>query len=192
MCRSVRKCPLAAMRPVCASVFVLLLTACGGDPLDYQTALDLLRDRTSDTLRISFSASPQLDTAQPETAEAYQHLIDDHVIQCKKSHEVGTLCEPGPAGDALTQEGVSELSLVAGRWVPDSIVALRRTGRNTAVADVRMTFQASSLFHDYETVFNQIQSAGRAMEFDSSRKQGKLVHATFQRYAESWHVESVE
>jgi len=170
----------------------LVLTGCGGDPLDYQTALDLLRERTTDPLRISFSASPQLDAQQGEVKEAYQRLIDDHVIQCKTSRDVGTLCEPGPAGDALTQDGVSELSFVAGRWVPDSVVSIRRTGRDSAVAEVRMTFQSSALFQDYEAVFNQIQSANRTMEFDASRKQGKLVHVTFQRYAEGWHVESVE
>ena len=174
-----------------AAFIALTLTACGGDPLDYQTAMDLLRERTTDPLRISFSASPQQDSQSPEVAQAYQRLIDDHVLQCKTSRDVLTLCEPGPAGDALTQDGVSELSFVAGRWVPDSIVALRRTGRNAAVADVRMAFQPSALFHDYEVVFNQIQSAGRGIEFDT-RKQGKLVHVTFQRYAEGWHVESVQ
>jgi hypothetical protein len=187
-----RECPLAAMRLPSLISLAVLLTACGGDPLDYQTAMDLLRERTTDPLRISFSASPQLDSGPAEVTQAYQRLIDDHVIQCKTSRDVATLCEPGPAGDALTQDGVSELSFVAGRWVPDSIVSIRRTGRDSAVADVRMTFQPSPIFHDYEAVFNQIQSASRAMEFDTGRKQGKLVHVTFQRYAEGWHVESVE
>lgn len=175
-----------------AIALALASTGCGGDPLDYQTAMDLLRERTTDPMRISFSSSPPLDSPESEVAQAYQRLVDDHVIQCKKNADLATLCEPGPAGDALTQDGVSELSLIAGRWVPDSVSAIRRTGRNSAVADVRMTFQPYPLFHDYESAFEQIQSAGRALELGTNRKQAKLIHATFQRYGDGWHVESVE
>jgi hypothetical protein len=118
---------------LCLFGIVLILAAClvgcGGDPLDYETALNLLRERTTDPVRTSFSATPHFENQDPAVSEAYQRLMDEHVIQCKKNAQVGTICEPGPAGDALTQDGVSELSLVAGRWVPASIVAIRRTGR---------------------------------------------------------------
>ena len=165
---------------------------CGGDPLDYETALNLLRERTSDPVRTSFSASPHFENQEPAVSEAYQRLIDEHVIQCKKNERVGTICEPGPAGDALTQDGLSELSLVAGHWVPASIVAIRRTGRNTAVADVRMSFEASQIFQDFENEFEQIQGPGRKLVLHGGRQQGKMVRVTFQRYGDDWHVESVE
>ncbi len=99
------------------------------------------------------------------------------------------ICEPGPAGDELAQQGVAELSLAAGRWVPASIVAIRRNGRNAAVADARMTFQPGQLFRDFENAFEQIQSP---VTRTAALKEGKLVHATFQRYDDGWHVESVE
>jgi hypothetical protein len=83
---------------LCLFGIVLILAAClvgcGGDPLDYETALNLMRERTSDPVRTSFSATPHFQNQDP-------------------------------AGDALTQDGVSELSLVAGRWVPASIVVRR-------------------------------------------------------------------
>ena len=87
---------------------------------------------------------------------------------------------------------IKELSLVAGRWVPASIVAIRRTGPNTAIADVRMSFEPSQVFQEFETAFEQIQSPGLALMLGGIRKQGKLAHVTFQRYADGWHVESVE
>ena len=151
--------------------------------------MDLLRERTTDVVRISFNASPRLENLEPAVSRAYQRLMDDHVIQCKQNPPLGMICEPGPAGDELAQQGVAELSLIAGRWVPASVVAIRRTGRSTAVAEVRMTFQTGQLFRDFENAFEQIQSpVARTAEL----KEGKLVHATFQRYDDGWHVESLE
>jgi hypothetical protein len=168
------------------------LIGCAGDPLDYETAINLLRERTTDPVRISFSASPHFENQDAGVSKAYQRLMDDHVIDCKKNQGTGTICEPGPAGDALTQDGVSELALVAGRWVPASILAIRRTGRNTAVADVRMSFEPSQIFQDFETAFETIQAAGQTLTLNAVRQQGKMVQVTFQRYADGWHVESVE
>ena len=168
------------------------LTGCGEYPLDYETALNLLRERTSDPVKTSFSASPQFDKQEKAVSEAYQRLMDEHVIVCKKNTDLGAICEPGPAGDALAQDGVSELSLVAGRWVPASIAALNRTGRNTAIADVRMSFEPSQTFQEFGDAFAQIQGLGRSLALASSRQEGKTVKATFQRYADGWHVEGVE
>jgi hypothetical protein len=153
--------------------------------------MNLLRERTTDPVRISFSASPS-PNQDSSVSQAYQRLMDEHVIQCKKTTGTGTICEPGEAGDALTQDGVSELSLVAGRWVPAAIVAIRRTGRNTAVANVRMSFEPSQIFRDFENFFDEIQSAGQTLALNTGKQQGKMVQVTFERYADGWHVESVD
>ena len=91
-------------RSVCVLfVFVAVgcLSGCGGDPLDYETAMNLLRERVTDPVRIRFSASPRHEAQDPKVNEAYQRLQDAHVIQCKASVGVGTICEPGPAGEAI-------------------------------------------------------------------------------------------
>lgn len=175
-----------------AFALALALTGCAGDPLDYETALNLLRERTMDPVRTSFSASPQFDHQPAAVSEAYQRLINEHVIVCDKKLDVGLICEPGPAGDALVQEGVSQLSLVAGRWVPSTILAINRTGRNSAIADVRMSFEPSQIFQDFGDAFDQIQGLGRSFTLANTRQQGKMIHATFQRYADGWHVEAVD
>jgi hypothetical protein len=170
---------------------VLCLTACGGAALDYETAINLLRERAADPVRTSISASPRFDgQVDPKVARAYQRLIDAHVIQCK-STSVGSVCEPGPAGEMLTQNGVSDLSVVAGRWVPASIVAIQRTGTNSASADVRMTFEANTLFQEFEDAFDSIEAPG-SMLAAATRKQGKMVHVSFERYDDGWHVENIE
>jgi hypothetical protein len=166
------------------------LTACGGEVLDYETAINLLRERAADPVRTSISASPSFESQDPKVVRAYQRLIDAHVIQCR-STAIGAICEPGPAGDTLTQNGVTDLYVVAGRWVPAAIVAIQRTGRNSASADVRMTFEASSLFQEFEDAFESIESPGSMMAA-TTRKQGKMVHVTFERYGDGWHVENIE
>jgi len=168
------------------------LTGCGGPaPLDYETAMSVMRDRTMDPVRISFSASPHFENQDPRVSQAYQKLIIGHVIECKTNTGVGNLCEPGPAGDALTQNGVTDLTLVAGRWTPSAIVSIRRVGQGSATADVRMTFEPSPLFQEFEEALDQIQTPGLALSLNT-RKQGKLVHVTFQHYEDGWHVENVE
>jgi hypothetical protein len=173
------------------SIAAICLSGCGGDPLDYETAMNLLRERATDPVRISFSASPRLETQDPRVSQSYQRLEDAHVIQCKTSEGVGTICEPGPAGDAITQSGVSDLSMVSGRWAPSAIVAIRRTGRGSAEVDVRMLFEPTELFAEFEEAFDQIQGPG-AMIALNSRKQGKMVHVKYQRYDDGWHVESID
>jgi hypothetical protein len=170
---------------------VLSLTSCGGAALDYETAVNLLRERAADPVRTSISASPRLDgQVDPKVARAYQRLIDAHVIQCKTT-SVGTICEPGPAGEMLTQNGVSDLSVIAGRWVPASIVSIQRTGSNSASAEVRMTFEANTLFQEFEDAFDSIESPG-SMPAAASRRQGKTVHVSFERCDDGWHVENIE
>jgi hypothetical protein len=186
-----RECPLRSSALVAVSL-ALALTGCAGDPLDYDTALNLLRERTMDPVKTSFSASPQFDHQPTAVAEAYQRLMDAHVIVCPKKMQVGMVCEPGPAGDALVQEGVSQLSLVTGRWVPSTIIAIRRTGRNMATAEVRLSFEPSQIFQDFGDAFDQIQGLSRSITLANTRQQGKTIQATFQRYADGWHLESVD
>ena len=168
------------------------LTGCGGgDPLAYEDAMNLMRERTTDPVRTSFSAARGTDKPDSRVARGYQRLIDAHVIVCKSNPSMPSLCEPGPAGDALTVSGVSDLSLVAGRWVPSSIIRINRIGRNSATADVRMSFEPSPLFQEFEDALDAIQSPD-ANTILASRKQGKVVKVTFQHYDDGWHVESVE
>jgi hypothetical protein len=172
------------------AALLLCLTACGGAVLDYETAINLMRERAADPVRTSISASPRFDTQDPRLARAYQRLIEAHVILCR-STAVGVICEPGPAGEMLTPNGVSDLSVIAGRWVPASIVSIQRTGPNSASADVRMTFEPNSLFQEFGDAFDSIESPGSIMA-TATRKEGKTVHVTFERYDDGWHVENIE
>ena len=168
----------------------LALASCGGgDPLTYDVAMDLMRDRM-DVVRISFSASPRFTKDDVKLATAYQKLLDGKVIQCKSSSALGVLCEPGPAGDALKQDSATELSLVARRWAPSAILSVRRTGRSSASADVRMVFEPSPTLRDFGDALDMIQPPGFLLA-QSTWKQGKVVHATFQRFEDGWHVDTV-
>src|SRR5690348_12657394 len=91
-------------RILLCSLPILILAACGGgEPLDYDNAMNLMRDR-SDVVRISFSAAPRFNSSDSQLARAYQKLVDGRLIQCKNTEAMGILCEPGPAGEALKQE----------------------------------------------------------------------------------------
>lgn len=169
-------------------LLLLCLIACSGAPLDYDTALNLLRERQADPVQTSISASPRFESQDAKAMQAYQRLIDAHVLQCK-STTLGAICEPGPAGDILTQNGVTDITVAAGRWVPDTILSIQRTGRSSASAEVRMTFEPNSLFQEFESAFDSIASPAELLAA-TTRKQGKVVHVSFQRYDDGWHVEN--
>lgn len=152
--------------------------------------MELMRERASEPVRTTITASPRFENQDPKVIQAYQRLIEAHVIQCR-STAVGAVCEPGPAGDTLTQNGVGDISMIAGRWVPASIVGIQRTGSSSASADVRMAFEPGPLFQEFETALDSVLVPGSMIDA-AVRKQGKVVHASFQHYEDGWHVESVE
>jgi len=175
---------------VAATVATLLLASCrNGDPIDYDTAISLLKDRNTEAVKLTFSASPPPGSLNPRVAQAYDQLIDAHILTCQNTEGLGKLCEPGPAGDAVVQVGTTELALVAGHWTPENVVSIARSGGGSATAEVRMRFEPSPLYRDFEAAFNQIQLAsGRALETDNPNK---TVHVSYQRYEDGWHLEGV-
>lgn len=167
-----------------------VLAGCGGgNPLDYETAMDLLRDHSSEPVKTTFSASPRHESNDRSFEDAYGALTEGHVLDC--SQAAGGLCVPGPAGDLLKQEGATGLSMIAGRWVPDVILSIQRGGRISASAEVRMKFEPTLLYREFESALNVIQYPADALAM-SATKQGKIMHATFQRYDDRWQLETLE
>lgn len=148
----------------------------------------LLRDRNTEPVKITFSATPP-HAGDKDSIDAYNELIEAHVLSCTKT-ELGDLCQPGPAGDGLVQSGAAEIALIAGHWAPDNVLNISRAG-SAATAEVRMKFEASPLYRDFQSAFDQIQiSSGRAPVEASN--QSKVLRASYQRYEDGWHLESVD
>ena len=54
-----------------------------------------------------------------------------------------------------------------------------------------MSFEPSQLYREFEFAFNDIQHPSAALALADS-KQSKMMRATFQRYDDGWHLESLE
>src|SRR5690242_12482567 len=78
------------------------------EPIDYDTAMTLVKDRNTEPVKLTFSASPPVD-ARPNVTDAYNQLISAHVLTCTTTAGMGKICQPGSAGEALTQVGAAEL-----------------------------------------------------------------------------------
>jgi hypothetical protein len=174
---------------VCACV--LNVQCGGGDPLDYETAMSLARDHNTVPVKVTFSASPRYEAMDVRVNHAYQQLMEANVLKCGETPRLGTICTPGPAGDELTQDGSTDFTLVAGRWVPAAILTIQRTGGGSAVAEVRMAFEPGTLYHEFESAFDNIQAATSAQAL-SEKRQGRMMRAAFQRYEDGWHLESIQ
>jgi len=151
--------------------------------------MNLMRDRV-DPVKMTFSAAPRFSEGDSPLRAAYQKLLNGRIIQCKNTSALGILCEPGPAGDVLTQTSATEISVMAGRWMPSAVVSIQRTGRSSALAEIRLLFEPNITFRDYGDAFDVIEPPGYVLA-QASRKQGKVVHAVFQRYEEGWRLEGV-
>lgn len=171
-----------------AAALAAMLSGCRtGNPIDYDTAVALLKDRNVEPLKLTFSAAPPRD-GDLRVQQAYDRLIDAHVIACSDTESMGRICQPGPAGEALTIENATELSIIAGRWVPAVILNISRSGDGSATAEVRMTFEPSPIYRDFESTFDDIQQAGGRPPVD---KNVKTVRAVYQRFDDGWHLDSV-
>jgi len=179
----------AASVVLCSCVISL---GCSGDTLDYQTALDLLGDRRTDPVTISFSAAPGLAQGDEKVKQAYDRLVEGHVLTCEPNGPVGVLCRPGPAGGGISQAGSTDLSLIAGRWVPSVITKITRSARSTAAGSARLTFEPSPLDKEYQDVFDLLQSSAEAHLSLAEQKEGKTVQISFIRGEDGWHVDSVQ
>jgi len=167
------------------------LAGCGGgEPLDYETAMNLLRDHSVEPLKTAISSSPRFDPEAPKIPGAYQKLMESHVLECSGNGS-GLMCSAGAAGEALTPEGAAELSLVAGQWAPTTILSIQRSGRNRATAEVQMSFEPTPLYHEFEAVLSDIQTPAAAQAMSETRLP-KQMHATFARYDDGWHLESLD
>jgi len=69
-----------------------VLASCGaGPPLDYDTAMNLMRDRV-DPVKMTFSAAPRFSEGDSRLRAAYQKLLNGRIIQCKNTSALGILC----------------------------------------------------------------------------------------------------
>src|SRR5579884_1684146 len=165
------------------------LTGCRSDSLDYNTAMSLLRDRNLPPIRLSFSANPPRGEHPANAVQAYKRLVDARILTCIPTEGAGEVCQPGPAGDSVSVDSASELSIVAGHWVPTTVVSISRAPGGSATADVQMNFEPSPLYREFEGAFDVIQLQRTGVVDDL--RNGKMVHATFQHDDDGWHVESV-
>jgi hypothetical protein len=69
-------------------------------------------------------------------------------------------------------------------------MSISRSGGNSATAEVRMRFEPSPLYRDFETAFEQIQLATGKQPIDTTN-QNKTIQAMYQRYEDGWHLEGV-
>src|SRR5260370_41824582 len=89
-----------------------ILSGCrGADALDAETAMALLKERNMEPVKFTFSSAPPQAPGDMRIAQAYDRLIDAHVISCTPTQALGKICQPGPAGEALSLVGATELAL---------------------------------------------------------------------------------
>ena len=181
----------SALRLCGLATLAVVLTGCRqGELIDSDTAASLLKDRNTETVKLTFSASPPRSGQDVTVGRAYDRLVEAHVLTCAATEAMGKICQPGPAGDAVTQAGANELSLIAGRWVPATVTNIARAGDNGATAEVHMVFEPSPLYREFQNFFDEIQMGGGRARMEIS-KEGKLMHAVYQRLDDGWHLDSV-
>jgi hypothetical protein len=172
--------------PACAIAAMQL--ACGHKPLDRATALSLLQNRIIDTVQGSFSSAPGYrGNAIPQ----YQELVNAGVITCTNSAMMGTVCQAGPNGGGL-QDRAGEIAFVAGELVVGSVTAVSQPTPNSAIADLQLIFQPTSIYSRYQAQLNLMDGGSFLQSPLQQRIQGRPARASFQRFDNGWHVMSIQ
>jgi hypothetical protein len=182
------------MRVACSAtlcVWAIWTAGCGVEHIDYETALNLVRDRTMDPVKITISASPHFSESDPKIKQYYDQLVEGHVLTCEANGTVGMLCQPGPVAEGVSQEGSMDLSVNAGRWIPAVITKINRAGRGAVTAELRLTFEPSPLYREYREALDALQNSSSSRLSLAEQKEGKTAHASFVHAEDGWHVENM-
>ena len=176
------------------SVKVLLFVAvtslccsCGKKELDRQTAMTLLQGKSVSSVTGSFQAySSYLEFSNAKGW--YQQLINAGVITCG----TGPVCQPGPAAAGL-QLDFTNFNFQAGNLIPVEITGVSKTGPDSAMAQVRLTFQPSPLYSQYRNAFDHLTAEAQVMGGGpvQPQTQQSSAEALFQRFDDGWRLQSV-
>jgi len=164
-----------------------LLLSCGKKDLDRATAMKLLQGRAVETIRCSFSSMVSGVSVAGGNAidQAYKHLMNAGVLHCKVSPYI------------FSQETLEcrENSLVAGNLVATAVTGVTKASDNTAVAEVRLSFQPTPFYARHSSEFDQLELTNTLMqptEHVRNRAQRTVAQATFQLFDDGWRLQSIQ
>lgn len=143
-------------------------------------------------VKITISASPRFSDSDPKIKQCYDQLVEGHVLTCQANGTFGMLCQPGPAGEGIYPEGPTDLSVNAGRWAPAVITKINRAGRGSVTAELRLMFEPSPLYREYQEVFDVLQNSSGSRLSLVEQKEGRTAHASFVHAEDGWHVETMQ
>lgn len=154
--------------------------------LDRQTAMKLLQGRVVETLQIHVDPLFQDQRAQ---SGDYHLLINAQIISCHQEGNflagelVHQACTPGPVLIAANG-GSSSLDIPAGNLIVSAITGISETSDTSAVADVQLTFQPTSLYGQYKAVLDRLSR--------SPIKQRTAAQATFRLFDDGWRLQGIQ
>jgi len=189
--------------------------------LNRETAMKLLQARTPETVRANF-IDRLPDRVNDPRAAAYHALESAAVIRCllrppdffsrvnpgtfrppgypdfSQGYKGELRCQPIPnSGLGYQRDGISAgvgvFSLMAGEFVPSDVTGISKTGKNTALVEVRLSFRPSALYSQHRAAFDRITAnggpGGGSTPLGSVRD--RMARATFRRYDDGWRLEGV-
>jgi hypothetical protein len=117
----------------------------------------------------------------PITA-AYHQLANAGVLHCKFTSLVSQElieCDQG--------------NLTVGYLVVTAVTGVSRTADNTAVADLRLSFQPTPFYSRYQSAFDQLELSTMQPQGNvRSRTQRSSAQATFQLFDNGWRLQGVQ
>lgn len=168
-------------------------------PLDRATADRLVQGQVLETLRCNIqSAFTDFDKCPicPEVAgvgmqnrqtqNSYRQLMQNGVLICDSEQR----CQPGPGSNGTPD--LTKLIIPAGNLVASSVTSIAETGEGTAVAPVLVTFQPFTVYAQNQAAFDQIDLGMMGQRAVRDRKQRNSAQATFRRYDDGWHLETIQ
>ena len=186
--------PLVVIASFCCS--------CGKKELDRDTAMNLLRGRVVGTLAChvayqyesgNFRFMPPSEVPKlNRIADAYRQLIRAGVLTCQPNFPGSdtVMCQPGPklAGNAPAYSDA--ITVPAGSLVASAVTGITKTGDNSAMAQVQLSFQPTPLYSQYQAAFETLDGEG-IMDRPVRNYLRASAQATFQLFDDGWRLQTV-
>ncbi len=166
------------------------LVGCQKRELDGETALKLLQFRN---IPVEGRMAAQYSAVQNDIAStsSYQPLVAAGLVQCSLEVVVYKCIPTDSRLVAETNDAgeIAELKFIAGNFVPAEITAIAQISADVAKADIRMSFQPTSLYTEHRGVLDTLDESSTPV---NQQQQDRIVHAEFQRDDGGWRLQNIQ
>ena len=186
-----------------AGVLILCSAACKSGELDRASALSSLQAHSFGDSTAYMSTGS--DMSNMDRFMSFGFLEQAGILRCSSTIEIVTRCRPTPNSGIDGPDKAGNLTFVVGTWIPTEVTGITKIDANSAVAEVRMSLRASSLYAKHRRELDDVAKwvvdfrktqegpyGGSFPRLGQETTRDQVIRVALRRYDDGWRVEGVQ